>query len=116
MGSSKSKQKVSQDLAIGSSGGMEAQAILDMIRNIQHSTHQYIYVKMLCADDDTSLRLIIQNERDGGELEDHLKAQKPVSDPAHRLKNTVKAVWKLAMQPLTQSTVKKTMARTLIWV
>lgn len=96
----------------GSSGGIESQAILEMIQDLQHSTNKGIYIKSLCADDDTSLRLIIKNKKDGGELEDDLIAPKPVSDPGHRVKNTVGAVWKLAMQPLTLSKVKKSMART----
>ena len=96
----------------GSSGGMEPEAALEMIQNIQNNTKNAIFISTICADDDTTLRCIIKNVRDGGKLQDNLKSPCPVSDPGHRIKNTTGVVWKLCLQPLSLSSVRKPMART----
>jgi hypothetical protein len=68
----------------GSSGGMEPDAALEMIQAIQELTSSAIHVATLCADDDTSLRCLIRNVRDGGELKDSYITPSVVSDPGQR--------------------------------
>jgi hypothetical protein len=96
----------------GSSGGMEPEAALERISDIQNTTKNAVYISILCADDDTTLRSRIKKKQDGGDLDNHLISPQAVSDPGHRIKNTVGVVWKLALLPLSQSLVKKPMART----
>ena len=52
----------------GSSGGMEPEASLEMIKNIQNDTKNAIFIATICADDTTTLTCIIKNARDGGKL------------------------------------------------
>ena len=90
----------------GSSNGMEPQAIMEMELKTTVPTFQIgdgikndrrysspdknsIHISILCADDDTTLRCIINNESDGGELPNAFISPQPVSDPGHRIKNTV---------------------------
>jgi hypothetical protein len=91
---------------------MEPEAALEMISDIQNTTKNAVSISILCADDDTTLRSIIKKKQDGGDLDNHLISPQAVSDPGHMIKNTVGVVWKLALLSLSQSLVKKPMART----
>ena len=94
----------------GSSKGMEAHSALELVKEVWYNSNGLLRMGMLIADDDSTMKRYCSHGKKG-----HLPKEIPPpifkADPAHRVKNMTKDVFKLAHGPKYKSPINPSEAK-----